>query len=31
LLAVRRGLMQEWADFLLRPPAKVLPLRAAAG
>jgi hypothetical protein len=29
LLDVRRGLMQAWADFLTRPAADVVPLRAA--
>jgi integrase len=28
LLEQRRGLMQQWADFLTRPAADVVPLRA---
>jgi integrase len=28
LLEQRRGLMQQWADFLTREPAQVVPLRA---
>jgi hypothetical protein len=29
LLERRRGLMNEWGEFLTRPPAEVVPLRAA--
>ena len=29
LLEARRSLMQQWADFLTRPVAEVVPLRAA--
>jgi integrase len=29
LLEARRGLMQQWGEFLTRPPAEVIPLRQA--